>query len=176
MINRLVIILIAIAFVGCEGNLNTKKSIVVGQKSIVKVTNEIPAVLQVNDSRHAYIKGILKYENQFYLEVDYVDYLTGQEAEDAEWRDKAYFVDGEDTITNITDGYYISNTNDLIRNFPIQLNMLVTHIRDDNGTQKLEEPKLVDEGLLTQYVQEEVLLILHIRDGEVFEIEEQYIP
>jgi hypothetical protein len=176
MLNRLSIILIAIAFVGCEENLNTNKSIVIEQKSIIKETNEIPAILQITDTRYAYLKGIVKYENTYYLEADYVDYLTGQEAADAEWRDKAYFVDGEDTITNITDGYYIFNTNDLIRTFPIQPNMVVTLIRDDNGSQKLEEPKEVDEKLLTYYVLNNILVILHIRDGEVFEIEEQFIP
>lgn len=30
-----------------------------------------------------------------FIKVDYVDYLTGKEAAEAEWRDKAYFVDGK---------------------------------------------------------------------------------
>lgn len=128
------------------------------------------------ENRYAYIKDHFERGVVKYLKVDYVDYLTGKEATDAEWRDKAYFIDGEDTITTITDGFYISNINPKIRTFRIDENTQIENVIYGNEPHEMEEKKPLNSEQLDEYMNSETLIFLHIKEGIIESIDEQYMP
>lgn len=129
----------------------------------------------VTENKFVYIKEYEYLDSKIFIKVDYVDYLTGQEAADTEWRDEAYFVDGEDTITNITDGYYISNVNSKLRTFRVQEKISVEHIIDDDGPQVISKPKPLDSKQIEAYIKNETLLFLYITNGIVERVDERFI-
>ena len=94
----------------CNQSRNKSKEKTTSDKSYTK-SEMIISIDSITENRFAYLKGVENLKSEIFIKVDYVEYLTGQEAIDAEWRDEAYFVDGKDTVTNITNGYYISNVN-----------------------------------------------------------------
>lgn len=131
---------------------------------------------QVTENRFAYLKNVEKLNSEFFVAVDYVDYLTGQEALDAEWRDEAYFVDGKDTITNITNGYYISNQNPKLRTFKLKNKISVENVIDDEGVQVLTEPEELNLNQIEEYIKDQTLLFLHIKKGIIVRVDKRYLP
>ena len=161
--------------ISCGQSNDSSKDTSNDNNSSVK-SEVIISIDKVTENRFAYIKEIENLNSELFIKVDYVDYLTGQEALDAEWRDKAYFIDGEDTITNITDGYYISNVNPKLRTFKLQDKISVEHIIDDNGTQEMTEPKELNLQQIEIYIKNETLLFLHVKNGIIERIDERFMP
>ena len=128
------------------------------------------------ENRYAYIKEIIESGERLFIKVDYVDFLIGEEALEAEWRDQAYFIDGGDTISNITDGFYISNINPKTRVFMIGKNAKVENIIDSDGYKKMKTPKHLNTKQLREYIEMNTLLFLHVKDGTVERIDERFIP
>ncbi|HEY9083666.1 MAG TPA: hypothetical protein VIN73_10050 [Vicingaceae bacterium] len=128
------------------------------------------------ETRHAYIKEVFINNSKLYIKADYVDYFIGDEAAEAEWRDKAYMIIDGDTMTGITDGYYISNQNKKLRTFKIQEGISIELIRTDDEVYNLDKKKVGNELQIRTYLEEENLIILHIEKGIVIGIEEQFIP
>ncbi|MBI1289052.1 MAG: hypothetical protein GC178_15910 [Flavobacteriales bacterium] len=146
------------------------------EDEVLKQQNEPLPIDTITENRYAYIKSFELVGSDIYIQADYVDYLSGQEAMEAERRDQAYFIDGNDTITNITDGYYISNVNPKLRTFILGSNLSVEYIIDDNGTQRLPESKPLDVNRIESYIHAETLLFLHVSNGTITRIDEQFIP
>lgn len=134
------------------------------------------SVDSITENKFAYIKDVQKLNSAIFIKVDYVDYLTGQEALDAEWRDEAYFIDGEDTITNITNGYYLSNVNPKIRTFKLKDKIAVEHIMYDNGAQRMNESKELNVQQIETYIEKKRLLFFYINNGIVERIDERFMP
>lgn len=130
----------------------------------------------LTENRFAYLKEVENLNSEIFIRVDYVDFLTGQEALDAEWRDEAYFIDKEDTISNITDGYYISNANPKLRTFKLQNRIAVEHIIDDTGAQRMNESKELDVQQIESYIKNETLLFLYVKNGIINRIDERFMP
>lgn len=150
-----------------EGELNTS---LIGES-----TNSIPIDL-ISESRYAYIKEVVESNSSLYIKVDYVDFLTGKKAMEAEWRDKAYFVDGTDTISNITDSYYISNINPKIRTFKMDKSAKIENIIDSDGPHKMYPSKLLNLEQLKKYMDVNTLLYFHIKEDIIKSIDERFLP
>lgn len=146
------------------------------QKKSLDISAQTISIDIVTENRFAYIKSFENLDSNLFITVDYVDYLTGQEATEAEWRDKAYYVDGEDTITNITDGYYISNIDPQLRTFQLQEKISVEHIIDDDGPQVMSKQKPLNSKQLDTYIKNETLLFIHVTNGIVKRVDERYMP
>jgi hypothetical protein len=159
----------------CGQSNDSSKDIATDNNSSVKSDVIIP-IDTVTENRFVYLKEIENLNSEIFIKVDYVDYLTGQEAANAEWRDKAYFIDGKDTITSITDGYYISNVNPKLRTFKLQDKMSVEHIIDDDGAQEMTEPKELNLQQIETYIKNETLLFLHVKNGIILRIDERFMP
>jgi len=164
------LILGLITLINSCGNKN------VDVKKDALLTTDLIDIDSISDNRYCYIKEVLKSNDNLFIKVDYVDYLTGKKATEAEWRDKAYFIDGTDTISNITDGYYISNINPKIRVFKIGFDAKTENIIDDNGVNKIDEIKPLNEVQLNKYIEMNSLVFLHIKKGIVKSIDEQFMP
>jgi mannitol/fructose-specific phosphotransferase system IIA component len=151
------------------------------EKEIVNIKNSAqPSIIisldTVLENRFAYLKEFQMLNSEIIVKVDYVDYLTDREALDAEWRDEAYYIDGDDTITSITDGYYISNLNLKLRTFKLQDNISVKHMIYNDVLQELSESKPINEKQIEKYIENEVLLFLYIKNGIIIRIDERFIP
>lgn len=159
------------------GESNSDKKVVI-EKSQVEKSNHNITVDPVTENRYGYLKEIVESNpnHDLFIKVDYVDYLTGKEAMEAEWRDKAYFVDGTDTITNITDGYYISNVNPKIRIFKIAKDASIENVISDDGPHKMKEIKHPNAEQLKKYIDMNNLLFFHIENGVVKSIDERFMP
>ena len=162
---------LSLIFLGC-GESPSKET---ATSKAIKQGDEIQIDL-LTEKHYAYIKELIREGEQLFIKVDYVDFLTGKEAIDAEWRDQAYFVEGEDTISNITDGYYISNVNPKIRTFIVGENAQAEYTIDGMGTHRMEQAKYLNLSQLEEYVNTEALLMLHVKEGVVLRIDEQFIP
>ena len=158
----------------CNQSRNKSKEKTTSDKSYTK-SEMIISIDSITENRFAYLKGVENLKSEIFIKVDYVEYLTGQEAIDAEWRDEAYFVDGKDTVTNITNGYYISNVNPKIRIFKAQSDISVEHIIDDDGVQEMEQSKELDLKQIKTYIKDETLLFLHVRNGIIVRIDERFM-
>ena len=159
----------------CTQSKDSSKDITTDNNNSVK-SDVIISIDKITENRFAYFKEIQNLNSEIFIKVDYVDYLTGQEAVDAEWRDKAYFVDGKDTITNITDGYYISNVNPKFRTFKLQDKISIEHIIDDDGAQEITEPKELNLQQIEIFIKNETLLFLHVKNGIIERIDERFMP
>lgn len=128
------------------------------------------------ETRHAYIKEVLTNNSELYIKADYADYLIDDEAYKAAMRDKAYFIDGEDTIVDITDGYYISNQNNKERIFKLSENAKINIFFVAKGSYEIEEIEGANLSQFEAHLGNNPLLILNIKEGVVIGIEEQFLP
>lgn len=172
--NNLISILFVVAFISVNiscGNIETQSSTTSGDSLIHSGKIDFET-----ENRYAYLQETFISDDELYIKVDYVDYLTGKKALEAEWRDHAYFIDGIDTVSNITNGYYISNVNPKIRTFKIDPNAKIENIIDDNGSRKMAVSKLIKIEQLNHYIKTNTLLFIHVRDGVVQRVDERFIP
>lgn len=169
-------ILIGIVFVGCS-NIESNKENKLINNSIIEVADDIPSIPYYKDGEcFVYVKGIIKYEESYYMKVDFVDYLIGDNASKVAMNENAYFIDGADTILDITNGYYISNVSPSISNVLLDDCKVISFIIDDDGKHQLDKPKEITEDLLIGYVENQTLLVLQFYAGSLSEAGEQFIP
>lgn len=155
---------------------DSKPQVAVKNEANLGPKKDILLIDSITENRYAFLKEIISSKEKMYVKVDYVDYLTGKEALSAEWRDQAYFIDGVDTISNITNGYYISNINTKIRTFKIGKNAIIKNIIDDEGAHKIKPPKKLNIEQLQEYVDTESLLMIYVEDGIIKRIDERFLP
>lgn len=149
-----------------NANLNSDPNIKI--KETIKIDS-------TTENRYIYLNEVIESNSAFFIKVDFVDYLTGKEAVDAEWRDEAYFVDGTDTMTNITDGFYISNINPKIRTFRVAKDAKIAYVITDDGFHKMEHEKNLNLKQFQQYIDMKTLLFIHIENGIVKRIDERFM-
>ena len=133
-------------------------------------------IKETSQKEYAYIKYSTTENSKTYIKVDYVNYYIGEDAEKAEWDEKAYFVDGYDTISNITNGYYISNNNTILKTLEVPKNLHIKNIIDDKGIQKINKPKLLDSVQINTYIKSGQLLIIELKEEKIISIKEQFLP
>ena len=99
MKNILIILSITVIFFGCDTSSNERNQ---------KTTNDV-------ESSYCYLKKVSEKDKNYYIEVDYIKFLTGKES--AEEAKKA----------NIPDlGYYIINDDTKLKTFIIADNIEIT--------------------------------------------------
>lgn len=161
---------ILILLTSCE---NSNKDVKKLDKSSVLAGFTVDSI---SDKRHGYLKEVMDAEGAIYVTVDFVDYLNGKEAQIAEWRDAAYFIENGDTISNIIDGYYISNINPKLRTFKVGSKAIIENIIEDDGSKKMVPQKLLNIEQLDKYLQAKNLLYIYIENGVILQIDEQFTP
>jgi len=173
MLNRLLILLIGIAFVGCGNSEISSEAIDDSNDELSKYVHNSLSM------RHAYITEILEVEDNGkvkYIKVDFVNYYTGSEAMEAEWKDKAYMILDGDTITGITDDYYISNMNNKIRTFKVSDNVLLAFNAAYPERPNNAEGKFTDVDYLNEFVDKNSLVMFFYKDDVVESIQEVFLP
>ena len=138
--------------------------------------NEHVLIDTVNESKYCYIKSVKQIENEIYIKVDYVEYLTGDQATNQAFKEKAYFIDGTDTILDIQNGYYISNQNSKLRQFKVAKSATYQHIIDDDGKHQIKNTPKSDTTQLNNFKNSNALIIVHVKNGIIRSIDERFIP
>ena len=178
MINKLLILLIAIAFVRCSGD-NEVIELIQIEDAVVEIEelSHEPKIDVTTEIRHAYIKEFVNYNSANYLIVDYADYFEGKEAGEMERRDKAYVIIEGDTMTGITDGYYISNMNNKLRTFRLKEDAEIRVWTNLEGYELYDGLTKVSIQVFKRTVAEHnILWILTINKGVISSIEQQFQP
>tara|TARA_B100000809_G_scaffold234479_1_gene251931 strand:- start:2032 stop:2571 length:540 start_codon:yes stop_codon:yes gene_type:complete len=170
----ILIILIGIAFVGCD---NSESS-----SDVTKDNSQDELSKYVHNSlsmRHAYITDIVEAGDEGkvkYIKVDFVNYYTGSEAMEAEWKDKAYMILDSDTISGITDDYYISNMNDKLRTFKVSDDVLIAFNSAYLKRAPNSEGKFTDFVYLNEFVDKHSLVMFFFNEDVVESVQEVFLP
>ena len=129
--------------------------------------------------RYAYISEIVEVSDKGkvrQIKMDFVNYYTGSEAMEAEWKDKAYMILDGDTITGITDDYYISNMNDKLRTFKVSDDVLIAFNSAYPERLPNAEGKFTDIVYLNEFVGNHSLVMFSYKDDVVESIQEVFLP
>ncbi|MFA5925660.1 MAG: hypothetical protein WC831_01890 [Parcubacteria group bacterium] len=127
-----------------------------------------------------YIKKVYAKNGVDYIDIDYIQWLTGTEAE------KAMREDGECPKTGecvVLDDYYIRNVNSLIRTFEIAADAEITmQTYSMEKTGKIQPEKISFDQLSRLFAPsadprfKDVPYIVEISSNKITKINEQYIP
>lgn len=158
-------------------NLNeVSTQVKIGADSLKESTAKSIEIDVTTEERYAYIKEVFINNSELYVKADYVDYLTGDDAVEAEQRDETYFVEDGDTVSYVTDGYYISNQNDKLRTFRLSKDVEINIFFVERDSYEIEEIDGASLSQLEEHLENNPLLILHVKEGIIVEIEEQFLP
>lgn len=167
---RIILFFSLAAFVSCE--------------SSNKVTPEINTRkekynFEIDSSKGEYycvIDSVFLSFDKNYIIVDFVNYLTGKEAYNEAMKNGAYFIDGYDTIPDITDGYYISNTNLKLRKFRVNRNAYINILPKYNN----HKPNILTSTKFFKTIESQSeyyrLLFIKYDKGIIYSIDEQFMP
>lgn len=135
------------------------------------------------DSQTGYIDSVYQRNGKRYLKVDYVQFLTGEEAVQAAVedtgcvRDQVYSGDCSPSLNN---DYYIRNQNDKIRTLEIAKDAVIENLSSDGVTpttidfQQFEQ--IFAGGDESSQWLREAPYNIEIKNGLVVNISQQYIP
>jgi hypothetical protein len=157
--NRLLLIVSLLVFLSCNSE-NDKKA---------------PEITTTNEDQYAFIKGITEKSDSAWLDLDYIQYLTGDSAISAARRmddlDSAINPDGTIQV-GVTNDYYILNENDKVRRFALALNCKFDLLIDIDRLNGITENSLAS----LKRVYGDSPFFLTIRNGEIIEVKEVFIP
>ena len=135
------------------------------------------------ESQVAYILSVKKTNDTFYLDADYIKFLTGDEAFEAAKKngelDTGYNSDGTILSVGVTNDYYILNENKKIRRLPISRDVIIETIFWGENNYYLARISI--DSLYRKYGSDSYNLIttpfsLILRNGEIIKIEQVYVP
>ena len=135
------------------------------------------------ESQVAYILSVKKTNDRFYIEADYIKFLTGDEAFEAAKKngelDTGYNIDGTILSVGVTNDYYILNENKMIRRLPISKEVIIETIFWGENNYYLT--RITIDSLYRKYwTNPDNLIItpftLILRNGKIVKIEQVYVP
>ena len=174
MINRLFILLIGILLFGCDNSEMGSEEI--KDNSQDELSKYVHSSLSM---RYAYITDIIDADDEGkvnYIKVDFVNYYTDYEAVEAEWRDKAYMILDGDTISGITDDYYISNMNDKLRILKVSEDVLIAFNSAYPARIPNAKGKFTDVVYLNDFIEKHSLVMFFFKEDVVESIQEVFLP
>lgn len=139
-----------------------------------------PEIIVADEKALGYITKVYDKDGKRYLDIDYIQWLTGEDAK------KAMVEDGLcESVSNciVTNDYHIKNQNPKIRTFEISLKARIYVQTLDIETQGINWDQEITydrlKGLFaTEVIERQQYIPYHIsvKDNVVIEIAEQYIP
>jgi len=118
--------------------------------------------------KYCYIKSLSKVNDKNFIDVLFVDYLTGNAAfEVAKKQGKE---------KDITDDYYISKTNDTLKTFQLSDSLYIELYYYDSTDVSITHIKNAGFEKLQKHLINNPLLKVSMAKGEIDSIIEQYIP
>jgi hypothetical protein len=157
-------------------NENFQEEPATGQPSSAEGTTPFPTEKQIG-----YIKKVYAKSGKNYLDVDYIQWLTGSAAEKAMREDNQCPKAGECIVLN---DYYIRNQNPLVRTFEISPDVKVvmqTYGAEQTGIVNNSQEISLDQlkGIFSSGAEshlKDVPYIVEISNQQIVKITEQYIP
>jgi hypothetical protein len=135
------------------------------------------------DEQTVYIQSLFKTKDTFYLDADYIEFLTGDEAFDAAGKqgdlDTSYTSDGKMSV-GVPNDYYILNENKKTTRLPLSKNVVIETIFWGDDTYYLKRTSI--DSLYKQYLDQRHNADMHtpfaliMRDAVIVKIQEIYIP
>lgn len=129
----------------------------------------------INEDQYAFIKGITEKSDSTYLDLDFIQYLTGDSAVSAARQmgdlDSTINQDGSIQV-GVTNDYYILNENDRVKRFVLAPNCKYELLIDMDRLNGITENSLSS----LKRVYGDSPFFLTIRNGEITAIKEVFIP
>ena len=162
-----------------EVNSLGKKQLPSEQGSISIPETNLSQTVSMDTSTGVHVCRISKIvfeNNHTSIIVDFVNYLTGIEAHRASVIDGNYEIDNGDTITDITNDYYISNNNTKLRKFSFssKSTIAIYDYESDGEFKQISIKEFVkrNEDNIDFYE----LYTIKFSGGKVTELEEIFVP
>jgi hypothetical protein len=164
-----------------SANQNFQEEPVPDQSSVIQPAPPEGTTQYVSEKQIGYIKKVYAKNGKNYLDIDYIQWLTGDVAE------KAMREDGQCPKTGeciVFDDYYIRNQNPLIRTFEIALDAKIvmqtydsekTGIVGNSQEISLDQFKNIFSSGAWSHLKD-VPYIVEISNQQIVKITEQYIP
>ena len=131
-----------------------------------------------SDSVYAYIKKITQKADSVFIDADYIQFFTGDEATEAAKKhhdaDTSYDEKGKITSIIADNDYYIVNDNKKIRTLPLSKNVKIETVDMASGPVSSANTTLKD--FMSNHANDNFPFILKIAGNEVTAITEVYIP
>jgi hypothetical protein len=164
------------------------------ENEAVSSENSLKAIETTIEDNLGYITKIYNKDEDEYLSIDYVQWIMGRDATVAAIEDGDCTVEGKTKNQALTEakeadlsmeleaafvlcapnGYYIRNTNSMLRDFKISDNVNI-EINDYGNPQKISLEKLI--SITDSYSDKENRLFsITLKDGDVVKIQEVYRP
>lgn len=152
-------------------------------ESLPELTEEGFLPPATSEKNMGYLKKVYQKNGKNYLDIDYVQWLTGAEAEKAMREDGRCPAQGECIVY---DDYYIRNQNSLVRSFEVSPDVRIKMQTLDSETTgnvnqnrsvtfaKLESVFAPDSAYKTRY--QNVPFIVELSSNKIVKINEQYVP
>ena len=124
---------------------------------------------------YCFIDTLIQENNKYHLIVDFVNYLTGEKAYNEAMKNGDYFINGNDTIADITDDYYIANNNPKLRKFQFFEQVKINTYYAEKGRKTvISKENFIDsiKSLNDIYG----LFYIKYNEGKIISIDETFIP
>ena len=129
----------------------------------------------INEDQYAFIKGVTEKSDSIYLDLDYIQYLTGDSAVSAARRmdDLDSTINPDGTIqVGVTNDYYILNENESVKRRVLAANCKYDLLLDIDRLNGITDNTLAS----LKRVYGDSPFFLTIRNGEIVAIKEVFIP
>lgn len=175
MNSKIIYIILALVLLGAIG-----VSVYALRGTKVTETAELPVVEKpVTEKQIGYIKSVYTKGNKEYLDIDYIQWLTGEEGIDAAIEDEEC-TRREDCLPN---GFYIRNQNPKIRTFEISSNVEVRMQTlswapdgNFNFNESISYERFKDVFSRNVRSLQELLYNITIQNSVITKIVQQYVP
>ena len=165
-----------------QGQQGTQKN---GEEPTQKNGEEPAGKLRINEKAMGYIKAVYEKDGKRYLDIDYVQYLTGDEAirairEDGKCPPDIY----PDPSYCIPNGYYIRNQNPKIRTFEVSKNVKILMQTYGSGKCHVKQNEKVSYEIFKSFWGSNPVCVhlkdslynIEVKNSIVTKITEQFIP
>lgn len=127
---------------------------------------------------HGYIRRFYQKENRYYVDVDYIQFLSGEAAVAAARRkgDAAVDVVKGDTVYSVFNDYYIVNDNSQVRTLPLAEQVTFTFWRaGENGLERVPASLAKVQAQIPKVLFLSPFIV-ETKQGVVTSVAEQYVP
>ena len=147
-------------------------------KELKDLTIEFESERTIIESKHCFLKDVIKKDERYFIVADYVDFLTNEKAvEKAKEQGKSEYDISEkgDTIHFVYSDYYISNINPKLRTLELSEQTKI-ELLDFSQNANESGYKIVSAKELIEQFENHPLVILKFENGVIKEIKEQFTP
>lgn len=186
---RVLLLLSIVVFASCENNkkidpqvskISQKNNLQIKENTTddsSKMKEDVLFLIDTSKGTHVcLISEIINNKFDTSIIVDFVNYHTGIEAHKASIIEGNYEIDNGDTITDITNDYYITNVNSKLRKFTVsnKTNLFIYDFETDGEFKKISLTDFLRRN--NDNIDFYELYTINFKNGKASRLEEIFVP